>query len=79
VLPLPDPARRCAPQYLGADRVMDAEEADPSLLTDALEGWTPEAYTGGGGTTRAGLRRVCFQMKFEASELEQYLIDHETV
>eukprot|EP01045_Picozoa_sp_COSAG04_P048529 COSAG04_NODE_18663_length_435_cov_1.184524_1_plen_47_part_10 len=47
---------------------MDAEEADPSLLTDALEGWTPEAYTGGGGTTRAGLRRVCFQMKFEASE-----------
>jgi L-rhamnose mutarotase len=63
--------------YLGTDRVMDAAEVDPSLLPSAS--WDPPAYTGGGGTTGAGLRRCCFQMKFEAAELEQYLVDHETV
>lgn len=64
--------------YLGTDRVMDAAEPDSSLLPTTTA-WSPPAYTGGGGTTTAGLRRCCFQMKFEPAELEQYLIDHETV
>lgn len=63
--------------YLGTDRVMDEAEVDSSLLPSSS--WSPPSYTGGGGTTLSGLRRCCFQMKFEPAELEQYLIDHETV
>lgn len=63
--------------YLGTDRVMKEDEVDTSLLSTSS--WSPASYTGGGGTTVAGLRRCCFQMKFEPAELEQYLIDHETV
>jgi len=36
-------------------------------------------FTGGGGFTRTGRKRICFQMKFDTSNLSQYLKDHETV
>ena len=60
--------------YLGSDRVM----TKPAQLNkpNFVEG---QSYTGGGGTTRSGLKRCCFQMKFNTEELAQYLRDHEAV
>ena len=62
--------------YIGTDRVLtSATTVKPTQPT----GWSPQQYTGGGGTTVSGLNRVCFQLKFEPAELNQYLIDHETM
>lgn len=36
-------------------------------------------FSGGGGFTRKGRKRICFQMKFDTSNISQYLKDHETV
>ena len=42
-------------------------------------GSIPETFTGGGGLTRAGHRRVCFTMQFTPSRLDEYLKDHEAI
>ena len=41
--------------------------------------WAPQAFTGGGGRTRAGRQRVCFQLQFDPARLDQYLEDHKAV
>lgn len=41
--------------------------------------WTPQAFTGGGGRTKAGRRRVCFQLQFNPAELDEYLEEHKRV
>eukprot|EP00035_Acanthoeca_spectabilis_P003919 m.96802 g.96802 ORF g.96802 m.96802 type:complete len:253 (+) comp12374_c0_seq5:945-1703(+) len=38
-----------------------------------------DASTAGGGFTRQGLRRACFQMRFKPDDLPKYLKDHEAV
>lgn len=63
--------------YLGSKRTMKQEHVPAGPPFDAA--WKPQEYTGGGGATRAGLRRICFQMGFETGELDQYLKDHEAV
>ena len=45
----------------------------------AADGWSAQAFTGGGGTTRSGLNRVGFTLQFETADLPQYLKDHEEV
>ena len=45
----------------------------------AADGWSVQAFTGGGGTTRSGLNRVGFTLQFETADLDQYLKDHEEV
>ena len=37
------------------------------------------SFTGAQPLTRDGLKRVCFQMKFNTDDLPQYLTDHEHV
>jgi L-rhamnose mutarotase len=54
--------------------------ADTPVATPKMANvWGPQTYTGGGGRTRAGLRRVCFQLQFEPSKLDEYLKDHEAI
>ena len=62
--------------YLGANRednvVVDGDAGggDNAVSTPA---WTPQDWTGGGELTASGLKRTCFQMRFEAEDLGQYL------
>lgn len=66
--------------YLGANREGNAVTAGGSEATAvAAPTWSPQDWTGGGELTAAGLKRTCFQMRFEAVDLGQYLTDHETV
>ena len=48
-------------------------------LSAAAASWSPQDYTGGGGTTATGLRRVGFTLQFDTANLDQYLKDHEAV
>lgn len=59
--------------YLGADRTFD------SIPACAASNAQPSAFTGGGGTTLNGHRRIGFQMKFATDDLDGYLRDHEAV
>lgn len=45
----------------------------------AAAGWAPQASTAGGGQTKAGRKRVCFQLHFNSTELQEYLEEHERV
>jgi L-rhamnose mutarotase len=53
--------------------------AKRQLVLKLSQAWTSQPYTGGGGLTAAGRKRVCFQMKFDTSDLPQYLEDHKSV
>ena len=59
--------------YLGADQPDFASE---QKTAGGDVQWVPQAYTGGGQPTTAGLKRCCFQMNFDTSDLPQYLEDH---
>eukprot|EP01052_Picozoa_sp_SAG31_P017083 SAG31_NODE_1155_length_9624_cov_3.380157_5_plen_315_part_00 len=58
--------------YLGDDRVLDATS------TPSPPPFTVQDYTGA-SRTAAGLKRCCFQMKYNTEEMAQYLRDHEAV
>ncbi|CAK0827297.1 unnamed protein product [Prorocentrum cordatum] len=63
--------------YLGGDRCMVRDGTIPAPPFDAA--WKPQSYTGGGGRTRAGRRRICFQMQFAPTALDQHLKEQERV
>ena len=41
--------------------------------------WSVQSSTAGGGLTRAGRKRVCFQLQFDPTNLPQYIEDHRAV
>jgi L-rhamnose mutarotase len=41
--------------------------------------WTPQQFTGGGCPSTTGTRRICFEMRFDASDLEGCLAAHKNV
>ena len=43
------------------------------------QGTAPQKFTGGGGLTAAGRRRICFEMRFNADRLDEYKRRHEAV
>merc|ERR1712023_141746 len=63
--------------YLGTD-VQPADTPGGSISAVELE-WMPQPFTGGGGLTKAGLKRQCFFMQLNPEDLPQYLKDHENV
>jgi L-rhamnose mutarotase len=38
-----------------------------------------QEYTGGGGRTQSGRKRVCFHMQFDPTNLQQYIEDHKAI
>jgi len=54
-------------------------EADAAGSEKMVGPFEPQTFTGGGGLTSAGRRRICFQLQFDTSNLPQYLKDHEAV
>jgi L-rhamnose mutarotase len=67
--------------YIGNNRTMELP-ADGGLAAAGPPfdpTWKPQQFTGAGDTTKAGLKRVCFTLQFEAPDLDQYLKDHEAV
>lgn len=63
--------------YLGSDRSLDS--CCPQVLVEHGTPWTALTFTGGGGITLSGHRRIGFQLKFAAEHLGEYLKDHEKV
>jgi len=61
--------------YNGTSRIatLDAKKADSTGSFEAQD------QTSGGGFTRTGRKRICFQMKFDTADLPQYLEDHKKV
>ena len=54
-------------------------KADAAGSEKMVGPFEPQTFTGGGGLTSAGRRRICFQLQFDTSNLPQYLKDHEAV
>jgi hypothetical protein len=50
-----------------------------AVAAAAADDWAPQKYTGGGGLTRSGRRRICFEMRFDPARLAEYKRHHEHV
>ena len=56
--------------YLGDNKSTNSNQDEPTKNEAIFDEFTPQKFTGGGGLTKDGRRRICFQMKFDTTNLD---------
>ena len=59
--------------------IVGATAALAAFYRSARRKGVPQRFTGGGGLTATGRRRICFEMRFNPDRLDEYVKRHETV